>query len=214
MLVYDTQPKVALDEFIDDLRYDVPGVPQAAWKNYIRRAATHMANAGNILRRKATITAECDVHNYRLEPPDCMDVVAILSVRNTCGSSCTGEIMRLTQEPGGGPCGCGTVSWFEEPNEIWFNQVQPGDVFEVIFSVAPTYDACELDGILRKGDYYETLLIGARALAYDVADQYWYDPNKSLLLQSRFEQRIRNLSLTSYLGKQRGMMRPRRRRFL
>lgn len=214
MQVYEDYPKIPLEDFIADLRYDIPGVPQAAWKSYIRRAATRMALDGNLLRRKMTIRVmDCGVRNYRLEPGDCTDLVAILNVRNICGL-CQSEVPRVTQAPPGLSCSCSPVSWFEEPNELWFSQVQAGQIYEVEFSVAPTMDACELDACFRKGDHYELLLLGARSMAYDVADQYWYDAQKAQMLEAKFEHGVRGLAITSYMGRQRGVMQPKRRRLL
>ena len=57
--------------------------------------------------------------------------------------------------------------------------------FEVRFSVVPGPEACEIDAVLAE-DFYEVLLDGARALAYDLSGKPWSDPSRGQEYRRRF----------------------------
>lgn len=209
-ITYDIYPKVSLNDLLDDLMFDLPDIPDAAAVHLLRRAAIKMCRGGNLARRRATICTQPCVNNYILEPVDCVDVVAVMSTRNLTGSL-RGEVTRLTQVPAETPCGM--YSWWTPPNEIHFTQVGCEYSYEVSFSVAPKFDACEIDADLAN-KYYELLLLGAKSYAHDLNDKPWTNLSKSRDYTARFLEGIRTASVETMMGGQRGVSRYRKMRVL
>lgn len=210
-VAYAPHAKVPIDSLLDDLLFDLQELPYDTAVHFIRRAAIRMAREGNILRRTAVISTQSCVDNYLLEPPDCVDIVAIMSVKNVRGSLCS-AVTRLTQAPGRLPCGA--FSWWTPPNEVHFTQVGCNYAYEVGFSVAPRRDACELDASFAD-KHYELLLVGARAMAYDLDDKPWTNRQRAEDYNTRFELGIRGAAIETMMGGQRGAFaRPKRPRVL
>lgn len=218
-IVYEAQPKVQLDEFVPDLAFEFPDVPTEAFANYLLRVITKFAIASNALRRKAVIHIQPCVENYLLEPIDCMEVLAVMGVREVRANCCSGPVHRLTTNPV--MIGGGVQSWFEAPNTIWFQPAKRPDVYEVIFSVKPTYDACEVDRILLT-DYYDVIADGLRALLYNMPDKPWSTNNRQPALASsiaeKYELKFRlgchDAAIQTMMGGQRGALRAKRPRVL
>jgi len=209
-IIYDFHPKIALNELLDDLIFDLPDLPDEAAVQFLRRAAIKMCREGNLLRRKALIYTQPCVSNYILEPIDCVDVVAIMNTRNVSGSLGRG-VVRLSQEPADVPCGM--YSWWTPPNEINFTQVGCNYHYEVGFSIAPKFDACEIDVDLTNR-HYELLLLGAKSYAHDLNDKPWTNLTKSRDYSTRFIEGIRSAAVETMMGGQRGVFRYRKTRVL
>lgn len=209
--VFQAYPKVALAEFIPELAFEFQEMPEEALPNYVLRAITRLAREGNVIRRRVEVYTQPCVNNYILEPPDCMELVAVMGVcrlpSNHCG--CVGNyVTRLTahnhcQMP------CGVCSWFESPNIIHFHPVNCGDIFSVEIAVAPTYDACEVDRIFLT-QYYDVVMSGARAYLYEMAAKPWSSLNRAAEYEARFIAGIRNAAVETMMGGQRGAFRVQR----
>lgn len=197
--------KVPLTDFVDDLLYDITDLPEDAALHFIKRAAIEMARKGNIVRREAIIHTQDFVENYVLEPPDCADIVAIMSVCAIKHSLCS-EVTRLTAAPCRLPCG--TYSWFTEPNEIHFSPGKYGNAYRVNFSVAPQIADCELDSVYLR--HTETLLLGAKAYVYELNDKPWTNRGLAQKLKEQFKLGISKAAVEKMLGGQRGVMRVKR----
>jgi len=104
-------------------------------------------------------------------------------------------------------------SWWTPPNEVHFTQVGENYSYEVTFSVAPKFDACEIDAELVN-KYYELLLLGAKSYAHDLNDKPWTNLSKSRDYTSQFIQGIRMAAVETMLGGQRGVSRYRKMRVL
>lgn len=204
---YDMIEKVPLTDLLDDLLFDVTDMPDDAAAHLIRRAAIKMAQRGNILRREVQLITEKCVENYLLEPPDCVDVHRIFTVCNSNHCACR-DVHRLTSEPCRMPCG--SYSWFTYPNEIHFTEAGCGNCYKVRFSVSPRHDACEIDAIYRD-KYYELLLLGAKAFAYEMIDKPWSNRTFAQELNQRFLIGIADAGATLYRGYQMGFLKQNRK---
>lgn len=210
-VVYQAVPKVPVDAFFPELAFEFNEVPDEIYANYLLRAVDRMAREGNLLRRKAEIHVQEHVEHYLLEPGDCMDIVAIMKCCLVKSNGCRGPVVRLTDEP----C-CishGLYSWYEHPNVVWFRPARHNDVFEVEFSVAPTFDACEVDKILFE-KYHDVVLSGVRAYLYAISDKPWSSDQKFAMYTEIFQRGIQSASLEMMTGGQRGMIRTKRPRVL
>lgn len=210
-VVYQAQPKVVLSGFIPELAFEFPDVPEEIFSNYILRAIDKLARDGNVLRRKAHIHVQEHVENYQLMPEDCMELVAVMRCRSVRSNSLHADVVRLTQEP---TCIIhGIYTWFEPPDFIFFRPARHGDVFEIDFAVAPTFDACEVDRVLFT-KYYDTVMYGVRSYLYAMPDKSWSDANKATAYTTMFLSGIRAAGIEAMTGHQRGAIRAKRPRVL
>ncbi len=209
-VVYQAVPKTPVDAFLPELAFEFTEVPDEVFANYILRAIDRLAREGNVLRRQAEIHVQERIGNYLLEPPDCMDVVAVMKCRAVqANGCCCSAVVRLTDEPA-----CmlqGLYTWYEHPNVIWFKPARHGDVFEVEFAVAPTFDACEVDSILFE-KYHDVVLTGVKSYLYGISGKPWSSDQKFALYTQAFQQGIQSASLETLTGGQRGMLRVKRPR--
>lgn len=202
-VIFEAYDKVSLTEFVPELAFEFSDLSEEAIPHYILRAITRMANMGNILRRTAIIHTQSCVDNYLLEPPDCMDVVAIMGICQIDGSRC-GNVERLTHEP----CrlSCGATSWFEYPNTIFIRTNGCFNIYRVTMSVAPRFDACEVDKMLLT-KYYDTILAGAKSYIYAMTDKPWSSVGRAQEFKQEFERGVRGAAIDTMMGGQRGVIR-------
>lgn len=209
-VVFDAYPKVSVREFLPELTFEFTEMPEEGMPHFVLRAINRIARQSNCLRRTATIHTQPCVDNYLLEPQDCMDIVAVMSVCKHGGCGCS-DVTRITSEPCHLPCG--TMSWFEAPNTIYFSNTRHHNVFRVSMSVAPTYETCEVDRILLT-NFYDTVLNGTKFYLYSMTDKPWSSVNRAQEYEVRFLQGIRSAALEALTGGQRGMFRTKRPRIL
>ena len=207
-IVYEAYPKVPVQQFIPELSFEFSDMPEDGFAHFVLSAINTFARRSNVLRRKATIRVTQCVDNYLLEPQDCVDIVAIMGIRMlrpTCGS----RILRLTGEPG--DVWWGVQSWFEAPNVIHITNTSCNSEYEVYFSVAPRYDACEVDEILLT-QYSEAILAGARAKLYGLGNKPWSSLQRMEYHERLFDKAIRAAAVEALTGGQRGAIKARRPR--
>ena len=207
-VVYEAYPKVSIQEFIPELSFEFTDIPENAFSHFVLKAINTFARRSNALRRTATIHVQDCVDNYLLEPQDCMDIVAVMGIckRDNCGCS---PVTRLTNAPCCLPCGA--FSWFEQPNIIHISPTKCGQCYDVKFSVAPTYDACEVDEILLT-QYYETIMHGARSSLYGMGNKPWSSLQRLEYHRQEFDRGIRVAAVETLTGGQRGALKARRPR--
>lgn len=207
-IIYEAYPKVSIQEFIPELSFEFTDMPENAFAHFILKVINNIARRGNILRRTATIHTQDCVDNYLLEPQDCMDIVAVMGIckRDKCGC---GPVTRLTGQPCCLPCGA--FSWFEKPNIIHISDARCGNCYEVKFSVAPTYDACEVDEILLT-QHYDLIMDGVRADLYFMGNKPWSSLQRGEYHRQQFDKGIRKAAVDTLTGGQRGALKARRPR--
>lgn len=208
-IVYDAYPKVPVQEFIPELAFEFTDMPENAFHHFVLKAINKLARKGNVLRRTALIHTYPCITNYLLEPQDCMDVVAVMGIRNMCHPCGVTGVTRLTHAHV--PCymPCGTYSWFEHPNVIHITNTQREGQYQVEFSVAPTYDACEVDRILLD-NYYEVVLDGARTDLYAMSNKPWSSLQRMEYYRQQFLGGISRAAVETLAGGQRGALRAKR----
>ena len=54
-VVYDAYPKVDIDEFLPELRLEIPELPDDVLMSYVRRAAIDFCERSRVLQRVVTI---------------------------------------------------------------------------------------------------------------------------------------------------------------
>lgn len=210
-VTFEAYPKVSIQEFIPELAFEFTDMPEDAFSHFILKAINKLARDGNVLRRTAIIKTQHCVESYLLEPLDCMDIVAIMSVCKTTGGCGFYPVTRLTMEPCQLPWGAYT--WFEYPNVIHFSPVGHHDTYKVTMSVAPTYDACEVDEILLTR-YLSVILDGAKSDLYNMASKPWSSQQRAADCERRFLLGIRQAAIDTMAGYQRGGIRAKRMRVL
>lgn len=215
-VVYESYPKISLDEFVPELAFEFPEVPADAFSNYLMRTIIRFARETNALRRVAHIVVQECVENYLLEPADCMDIVNIMSVCQTKYGSCSSRpVTRLMAEP----CHicCGVYSWFEYPNTIYFKPARQNDHYRVEFSVTPTYDTCEVDKILMT-HYYDVITEGVRFQLLNMVQKPWITTSrlvdKATESEKRFILGMRQAAIDAMTHNQRGAIRAKRGRVI
>ena len=205
-VVYDAYPKVSIKEFIPELAFEFEDASEEIFSHFILKAINRFARDSNALVRDQDILAQCGACAYKLEALDCVDVVGILRVTRESDRIC-GEVdvPRINNRPGKHCCFTQrSVSWFEAPDIIHFNPCSPPDVFHVLFSVAPKYDACEVDRILLDV-YLETILDGSRYFLYNMQSKPWSQVQRAQECYFKFLDGIKRASVESHTGGQRGV---------
>lgn len=191
-VAYEAQPKVPLTEFVPELAFEFNEIPEEVFPNYLLRAITRFARQTNALRRTAEIPVQECVENYLLEPEDCMDIIAVMGMCQVRSNGCRGPVVRLTSKP----CQIwgGLYSWVESPNTIVIHPARYNDVFEVEFSVMPTYDACEVDRLLLT-QYYDTIIAGTKYYLYNMNGKSWSDEVRNARFRVSSARASENLAL-------------------
>jgi len=209
-IVYEATPKTSIDEFVADLEYEFTDAPHDLLVHNVQRVVAQMCEQSNILRRVAYIhTQEC-VPNYIIEAPDCMQLIALMSICYCHSRYMHSPLIRLTGSPCD-VCCCRDNNVHIEGNELVFSSPKDCDVFRIEMSVKPTYQTCELDTNLLT-DYYETICLGVRSLMYDMLDKPWSSVQRAALTKQEFYRACSDDAVRTMLHHQRGALRVRRLR--
>jgi len=210
-IVYEVAPKVSISEFLDDLSYEFTDAPYGLLENAVKRAIQRICERSNMLRRTVKIRTECNVHNYLLEPPDCVDVIAVMAIELCCGSHCQREVQRITT-PTCKVC-CGGYEVFVNGNELVFTNPKMDSLFHVELSVKPTRDSCDVDAILVN-EHYELVLDGVRSNLCALPNKPWSSVQRAQLAEQSFLRGCAEAAVDTMMGSQRGAMRIKRSRII
>lgn len=208
-IVFENTPKVPVSEFLDILAYEFTDAPYGLLEDCLKRTVTRIAERTNIMRRTVYLTTECNVHNYLLEPPDCMEVIAIMSICYCQSKFLHGPLYRLTSPTC--TCCCFDNNVSVDHGEIVFSAPKSGTTFRIELSVKPTKDSCELDSILLT-DHQELVLDGVRSLLFAMVDKPWSSVQRAQLSEQAFLHGCAEAAVDTMLGNQRGVMRVKRGR--
>lgn len=207
-ITYEAVPKIPVSEFTPELEFEFSDAPADLITSYTLRTIDRFCDKTNALRRQATIRTQPGFSNYLLEPPDCMQVIAVLDICDKRG--CHGRFVRLFSEPC--DCECHLPHNFVtvRGNELIFSKACDG-LFKAEFSVKPTFDACEIDTILRD-KFYDVIITGARSYLYGLIGFKWSSTQKAMLLEQQFNRACVNAAVETLTHGQRGGITPRRAR--
>lgn len=205
-IVFENTPKVPLSEFLDILAYEFTDASYGLLENCLKRTITRIAERSNIMRRTVFLTTQCGVHNYLLEPPDCMEVIAIMSICYWKSMYMQGPLYRLTSPNcTRGCCFCFGNTVYVDKGEIVFSAPQSGTTFRIELSVKPTKDSCDLDKILLD-DHEELVLDGVRSLLFAMVDKPWSSMQRAQASEQAFLRGCAEAAVDTMLGNQRGVM--------
>lgn len=199
-VVYDAYQKVDIDEFLPELRLEIPELPDDVLMSYVRRAAIDFCERSRVLQRVVTICLQECVPNYLLESPDCMRIVAVTGICRSCG----GDYQRLTSSPCHVPCLNRAAWWDQNEGSIWLHPApsQPDNIM-VRVAVAPEQDACELDAVLFN-KYREAIIAGTRSFLYAIPRREWSSQPQADAARAEFDRRIASAGVDRLLGGQQG----------
>ena len=202
-VVFENTPKLPLDEFIDALAFEFTDAPYGLLEDSLKRSISRIAERTNLLRRTVFLTTESGVHNYLLEPPDCMDVIAIMSICEWHGNTMHGPLHRLTAPQCS--CCCSDNTVYVDRGEIVFSAPKSGTTYRIEISVKPTHDTCEFDSALLN-NHEELVLIGARALLYALPDKPWSSLQRAQAYEISLLRGCAEAAVDRMLGNQRGAL--------
>lgn len=204
-IVFENTPKVPVSDFLDILSYEFTDAPYGLLENCLKRTVARIAERTNIMRRTVYLTTQCNIHNYLLEPPDCMEVIAIMSICYWKSKFIHGPLYRLTSPRCA--CGCcfGDNEVYVDKGEIVFTAPQSGATFRIELSVKPTKDSCELDSILLT-DHEELVLDGVRSLLFAMVDKPWSSVQRAQASEQAFLRGCAEAAVDTLVGNQRGVL--------
>lgn len=196
-------PKVSLDEFTVELSFEFTGVPIDMLAHYVREAAIDFAARSRVLLREILVKVQACIPNYLVEPDDCMDISAIVGVKNLqCGRAA------LYRRFNSYNC-CTTCSPHRQiewkiPDTIWIAPV-PTQAEDMILKcyVKPKRDACELDTVLLS-EYKDAILHGARYRLYSISNRAWTSREAARMSQVEFERSIASARADKLLAGRKG----------
>lgn len=199
-VVYDAYPKVDLEEFLPELRLEIPELPDDVLMHYVRRACIDFCERSHVIQREVMICLQPCVGNYILEAPDCTRIVMVNGVCRACG----GPYERLNDKPCHIGCLCRVAWWDRNEQSINLNPA-PADTDNIMvrFSIAPEQDACEVDRVLYDR-YNEAIMAGARAFLYAIPRRDWSSQATSDAQRQEFDRRIASAGVDRLLGGQQG----------
>jgi hypothetical protein len=165
-IIFDPYKKVPLGTFLPKLTYalqtDEGGIDEDAASSYVVDAAIDIATRTKVLRREIHIKLQACVDTYRVDPQDCVDIIALMRVcypgrgvimvpRERCNRGCS--------------VGCGPVTVALDEDGILHLSPAPSEhedglIIALTVAVAPTRDACEVDELLYT-KYAPVVVLGA-----------------------------------------------------
>ncbi len=213
-VVFENTPKATVDSFLDELSFEFTDAPYGLLEHYIRRVVMDMCERANILRRVAHIYTQSNIHNYLLEPPDDVHVIAVMSVALGHHVFVPAKFARTNVPVWECDCSClGHGMNFIHCNgaEINFTHPHSGDDWVVNMSVKPKPDACEFDTSLLY-DYAPTVIDGVRAELYGQSDKPWSSVQRAALAEQAYKSGCATIAVDRMLNGQRGTFRAKRGR--
>lgn len=196
--VYDATPKVSVYEFTPELELEFTDIPIDIFPHYILRTVNKFARDSNVLRRHQYIHTTPCITTYLLLPQDCVDIVAVMRV----GTSCCDTVTRVLDKPVCVNCG-ETYTWFEAPNIIHLDPMPRARCYHIEMSVAPTYDACEVDRVLLT-NYYDTIMFGVKSHIYGMTNKPWSSVQRSQECMLLFNNGVHRAAMEVMTHGQRG----------
>lgn len=212
-VVFELTPKRPLEDFLPDLEMEFPDLPADFLLYQLLQSVIRLCQRANVLRRTAVIKTVPCAMNYVLEPPDCMDVIAVMAVDELCGD----HVRRVFTADPKPRCNCPLTldSWFShgddfvtiEGNEIIFS-ARSCNSYKVTMSVQPK-EVCDVDSVLYER-YKDAVLLGARLALYSMKSRDWAaDATTLTMLEKQYRDAVASAALDTLTRKQRGVVKMR-----
>jgi len=208
-IVFDPYKKVPIGTFLPKITYALStedgGVDEDAVSSYAVDVMIDFASRTRIIRRDIRIKLQPCVSTYRVDPQDCVDIIALLRVcypghqvtvvpREKCGVGCAAT------------CGPVTVS-LDEDNILHISPPPPAgdpDIFlDLTVAVAPKRDACEVDEVLYT-KYAPVIVAGTLAEMYKNGVSPWFNLNLAQVREIEYNRRISAVGVDRILGRATG----------
>lgn len=209
-VVFELTPKVPVDDFLPELMFEFPDVPHDAMVSYVLRSIDRLCEKANVLRRTAIVRTQRCVKNYLIEPPDCMDVIAIMAVDE--GKRSTHpfvKLRRMFKAPNTYLVDAVTV----ERNELIFTRPLDNAEYIVTLSVKPRFDACEVDAVLKER-FYDVVQAGVKSALCAMAGKNWSNNSHAEYWEKRFLTGAASAAVDTLSNHQRGVINAARPRIL
>jgi hypothetical protein len=229
MRLCDVPDKVALAEFLPELRMIANGVPSDIAEAYVRNAAIEFCERSAVVKREVFVDLQCDVQEYLLEPPD-SDSMRTVSIDFICDARGQRHYLRPNQpcqlncpclcagaweggplqQTGTAPLQIAWLSlWFQQPNSLFVRSPVRADTqgaLRVSLNVAPKRDACDLDRVLFDR-YLMTLVAGAAGYLLMQPKQDWSNPQLAAKYERDFKIGQARGATDALIGESRGPFR-------
>lgn len=187
MVLYEAFRTRPLSDFHAELSFEFPTLPEALFDYYLIRTAIDMAKRGNLIRRRAVLTAQHGVTRYRLVSPDQFELLHIMNIRREPHCACMSENLPRSFCPPATAERCGRdIAWYDEQEQVL--HINPpychGDYY-VEMSVTPPAEPCELPAeFLDK--YQPTLLMGTKAAILMITGRPWTNVQVGAALRNEY----------------------------
>jgi hypothetical protein len=172
---------------LSDMR---PDFMQDKFEELLRLAAIKMAEVGQFLEREYCVELQCGVGDYLLdECSETIHTIKRLCLTTSCDDSATcGDENKFAIVANGWcssrSCGRARFRFIPDGESIQIDQPELAEGFLVVTAtVAPKYDACELDDMFMS-KYRTALFYATAALAFEMPGE-----GQSMPLASKYEKR-------------------------
>lgn len=187
MVVYEPFRTVPLSALHAELSFEFPTLPESLFDYYLIRTAIDMAKRGNLIRRRAVITAQHGVTRYRLISPDQFEFLHIMNIRRQPDCACLVEDLPRSFTPPSGVMSCGKdIAWYDEQEQtLHINPPYCRGDYYVEMSVTPPAEPCELPAeFLDK--YQPTLMMGTKASILMITGRPWTNMQVGAALKNEY----------------------------
>lgn len=208
-IVFEPYAKVPVGAFLPKIAYVLSpedgGIDEDAAASYVVDTVIDFANRTRILRREVRLQLQPCVNTYRVDPQDCVEIVALLRAcyggypavivpREQCGRGCEAS------------CGPLTVS-LDDDGILHISPPPPADAtdlfIELTLAVAPLRDACEVDAAVY-AKYAQTIVAGTLAELYKNGSAPWFNLNLAQMREAEYNRRVSAAGVDRILGRATG----------
>lgn len=209
-VIFENTPKIAVDDLLHELEYNFTDAPHDLLAYCVLQSISRLCEQANVMRRTAEVRTYPNVHNYLLEPPDDVDVIAVMSICETHSKFITPRITRVNAPVCECRCSSGSTVHINR-NELVFSNPMACTAYLVNMSVKPKPNACEVDASLLS-DYLPTIIKGAQSILFSMVDKPWSSAQRGLQAEKDFMIDCAGAAVDTLMGRQRGAFVAKRQR--
>ena len=205
-VVYNPFKTVPLGDFLEELRFEFPDLPDELFRYYLVKAARIMARDGKLIRRRAIIRTQHCVTRYALGSPDGLEICGILSIKAAPCGGCEHSVTRYFVPPVTS-CSCSpeNASFDPQDNVLHLRSPFTEAAYHIELAVCPAKDACELPEIYMS-EHLDTLVTGARAYILLIPNRPWTNLNLGQAYMNDFMERVSRSGIDTASHKMRGSL--------
>ena len=204
MIVYEPFKRVPIRDFVDELRFEFPNVPDDLFIHLLRKTAITMARKGHLVRRFAYLDSQPGVTRYRLSSPDGEEICGVHGIyaEACCGSH---AVTRTFVEPEDDALCCAKdVAWYDDAEGVLhIDACHCGQRYRVAVSTAPGREACDLPEVFMQS-HFDLLLLGTKAAIMLMAGRPWSNMRLGTGYHDLFSKQLLEAAVGTATHKQRG----------